>query len=352
MRLSALSSVWWVVACPFACAGSNAVKSVPKASATTLSASAATVSIGTTDSKKRVLPPPSVSKVAPTREQLIVDLDWAKTKYPQLQSVKVKSLGSGFAQWLAIGEQIRVWVTTDGERCKRDVLMRRLDDEQAPGDVDGSGSNLSVVLLGCKPEAPDAMGRKRRNCSYNSVDPTFETSNVTVSETLIDGEFTQTLATATADPVRQHGILSDITRSAARYRGRSVQIQAVCRKGMTQCTNGAYQMCERCEPLHVTFALFNDDYYPNHEGEIQWLSPTGKLCHEPCPERGANPDQERLLGINRLGLWATSSTKAPYAGIYLNAQECWKDASALQGPETARNSERVRPPAPRKSIGD
>jgi hypothetical protein len=325
------------------------------ASATTHSASlpprgepGATVS----DSKQHVSLPPSVSKVAPTREQLIVELDWAKTRYPQLQSLKVKSLGPGFAQWLAIGEQIPVWVTIDGEHCKTDVLMRRLDNEQAAGDVDGAGSNLSVVLLGCKPDAADELGRKRRNCSYNSVDPTFEVSNVTVSETLIDGEFTQTVATATADPVRQHRILSDLTRSAARYRGRSVQIQAVCRMSMTKCTNGAYQMCERCEPLHVSFALFSDDYYPNHEGEVQWLSPTGKLCHEPCPERGTNPDQERLLGINRLGLWAASSTKTPYAGIYRNAQECWKDASALQGPDTARNSERARPPAARKSIGD
>jgi hypothetical protein len=264
-----------------------------------------------------------------TREQLIADLESAKKRYPQLQSLKFENLGVGFARWLEVEHEIPVWVTTNGESCKKDVLSRWNHEQPMVGAGESTDAALRLTLLGCRPLEPDELGRKRRECSNRPVEPNFLSSNGRHTETLIDGVLVPTIGWTTGDPVENYGVLSSLTPSAARYRGRAVAIAARCHQAVLRCANGAYHVCDTCEPLQVSVIRTDDDSVEKRS--LLWpLSGVTEPCNEACPEVVANPEQSRLSELNRLHLWILAGENEPFAGIYRNAQECWKDASEFR----------------------
>jgi hypothetical protein len=264
-----------------------------------------------------------------TREQLIADLELAKNRYPLLQSLKFENLGLGFAQWLDVDKEIPVWVTTNGELCKKDVLLRQTCEPLMVGAGESTDTALCLTLLGCRQLEPDEQGRKRRKCSNRPVEPNFLASYGQETETLIDGAYQTTEGWASGDPIENYGVLSSLTPSAARYRGRAVAIVARCHKAVLGCANGAYHACNTCVPLQVSVTRSDDD--STETQSLLWpISGVKEPCNEPCPEVVPNPEQSRLSELNRLDLWILASDNEPFAGIYRNASECWKDASKFR----------------------
>ena len=271
----------------------------------------------------------------PTRKELLAELAWAKAKYPQLVSLRTDSRVTELGAWLKVGEEITVWVTDSRRQCETAILKRlpnrALSGEHALDPPVHPGERLHLLLRQCRSLAPDEAGRARRECVDESVGHSWWTNNGAITETEINGTFTETGVWGVGDPIQTYGVLSEVSPFAARYRGREARIGARCVPQCLPCARGGSRNCTSCDSLAVGveeafasmggFSIGPCPQLPGHEP-----------CTEPCPAWVANRDQARLARINLLPLWSLASPDESFAGIYRRAETCQDDAAKFRAP--------------------